>query len=362
MDYILNGNPSGGVANRLIQNGFRTDILRPMLRWNPEKHDPATGQMGCFETVMTVNRNGKPEEVVVQNADATLRKEDWKAIDQAVLKAAQPRFKAFGDLRAAGLTYSIPNGMAKTVLETEKESDITDAQFSMDGLAEGQNDRPVWDIENLPLPIVHKDFNYSARQLAASRMGNSPLDTTSAELAGRKVAEAIEQLYIGTLSRYKYGGGTVWGLTNFPSRIAKTITQPNGSNQQTTLREVLDMKNAAKNAHHYGPFMLYAGTEWDPWLDDDFSPQYSGKTLRQRLGDIQGIDGVETLDFLPGYDLILVQKSTDVVRAVLGMDLTVVQWETKGGMQVNFKVMAIMVPQLRADYYGNTGIVHGQVS
>jgi hypothetical protein len=28
-------------------------------------------------------------------------------------------------------------------------------------------------------------------------------------------------------------------------------------------------------------------------------------------------------------------------------------------MQLNFKVMAIMVPQLRSDFNGNTGIVYG---
>ena len=43
----------------------------------------------------------------------------------------------------------------------------------------------------------------------------------------------------------------------------------------------------------------------------------------------------------------------------LGADITTVQWESHGGMQINFKVMAIMVPQLRADFTGQTGIVHG---
>jgi len=41
------------------------------------------------------------------------------------------------------------------------------------------------------------------------------------------------------------------------------------------------------------------------------------------------------------------------------MDMTTVQWDTQGGLQQNFKVMSIMVPQTRADQNGNTGIVHG---
>jgi hypothetical protein len=51
--------------------------------------------------------------------------------------------------------------------------------------------------------------------------------------------------------------------------------------------------------------------------------------------------------------------TSDVIRMVIGMDVTTVQWETMGGMRLHFKVMAIMVPQLRADYNSNTGIVHG---
>jgi hypothetical protein len=43
------------------------------------------------------------------------------------------------------------------------------------------------------------------------------------------------------------------------------------------------------------------------------------------------------------------------------MEITTLQWETHGGMMQNFKVMAIMVPQIRGDFNGNTGIVHGSV-
>jgi hypothetical protein len=50
--------------------------------------------------------------------------------------------------------------------------------------------------------------------------------------------------------------------------------------------------------------------------------------------------------------------TSDVARAINGMDITTVQWETQGGMRVNFKVMAIQVPQIRSDFNGRTGIVH----
>jgi hypothetical protein len=48
----------------------------------------------------------------------------------------------------------------------------------------------------------------------------------------------------------------------------------------------------------------------------------------------------------------------DVARAVDGMGITTVQWESQGGMRLNFKVMCIQVPQIRADFYGNCGLLH----
>jgi len=350
MDFILNGQANGSVASTLMQAGMDANSLRPWV-----------GQDG--RSYVTVNEGGVPKSVPLVNATATLRKDDWKLLDSAIVKAAKPRLKAVADLRGAGLTFNIPNGMARTVLETETQSDINEAVVSMDGLREGPADRPKFELTNLPLPIIHKDFDFSARQVMVSRNGGSPLDTTTAELAARRVAETAEQLLLGTYGSYAFGGGTIYGYTNFPSRQTKTITAPTagGWTPATTVNEVLEMILQAQQAYHYGPFMLYCSLPWDVYMDDDYSSAKGDNTLRERLAKISSISGVRTLDYLSSsaYVLVLVQMSTDVVREVVGMDVTVVQWETKGGMQLNFKVMAILVPQMRADQNGNTGIVHG---
>jgi hypothetical protein len=66
-----------------------------------------------------------------------------------------------------------------------------------------------------------------------------------------------------------------------------------------------------------------------------------------------------TVDYIPDLSILLVQQTTDVVRLVIGMDITTVQWESHGGMQLNFKVMCVILPQIRTDFYNNTGLVHG---
>lgn len=352
MNFILNGQGHGDVASVLMANNFDTGALRPWV-----------GRDG--RTYLTVNsgrvdNEGKPIfENIVTNAPATLRKDDWIALDTAVIKAAKQRLKFVAMLRGAGLTYSVPNGIGTTVLQHERQSDISPATTSMDGLRESESDRPHFDIVNLPLPIIHKDFQYSARQVQASRSGGSPLDTTTAELAARRVAEEAENIHLGENTGITYGGGTVYGLKNFPQRLTKSMTTPTSSNHGTTVNEVLDMKRQSQDNGYYGPWTLLCAPVWDQYLDEDYSTAKGDNTLRERLAKIEGIDSVETVDYLTGNDMILLQKTSDVVRTVIGLDVTTVQWESHGGMQLNYKVMAILVPQLRADFSSQTGIVHG---
>lgn len=345
MDYILNGKGFGDMADILIANDFDPGVLRPYIGKDGRSY---------------VNRNGKS---LVTNAPATLLKDEWIQLDTAVIKAATPRLKFVADVRGRGLNYNIPNGMGSTVLQSQNVGDINGAVISMDGLKRGENDRPHFDIENLPLPIIHKDWFFSARELATSRKGGSPLDTTMAEMAGRKVAESVEQLALGQLATYTFGGGTIYGLSNTPHALSKTLTAPTaqGWTPKTLVEEILEMRKQSQDAFHYGPWVLYFAPSWDICLDQDYSDNKGDITLRQRIQQITGISAVTTLDYLTNYDVAMVQMTSDVIRMVIGMEIINIQWDTNGGLQKNFKTMCIIVPQFRADQNGNTGIVYGTV-
>lgn len=359
MDFVLNGVAHGSVASVLLQNGFDPAALRPYVNKD--------GQAFVTRNMVT---NGKLKPVatpIVNAGNATLLKQEWTLLDQTVIAAALPRLKAVADLRGRGLQFTIPNGMSKTVLQSQAQSDISPAQVSMTGLADSLADRSVYNLTNLPLPIIHKDFQFDARQIAVSRNGSMPLDLSMAELAARKVAEGAEQLLLGVSNQYSYGGGAIYGYTNFPGRITKTLTSPllTAWTPQTLVKEILNMRYLAQQHLHYGPFVLYTSLAWDSYLDNDLngtSTNSSNITLRDRIKRINEIDDVVTLDYLNGYDMVLVQMTTDVAREVVGMDITTLQWETHGGMMLNFKIMCILVPQIRADFNGNTGIVHGSVA
>lgn len=352
----------GAPADVLMANNMNPNAIRPWV--------DAKGQ-----SWISIVENGKLKAVRVANATATLRKDDWKLLDDAILKVARPKLKAVGDLRSRGLTFNIPNGMSKTILETEKSGDTNDASVSMDALRQNQNDRPEFILESLPLPIIHKDFSYSLRQIMVSRNGGSPLDTTTAEMAARKVAEEAEKMLIGvstTADQYSFGGGTIYGYTDFPGRLTKTITDPTASGWtgETLVNEILAMMQQSSDNNYNGPWTLYMSKVWRKYLGADYTSDatnnnnQTSQTLQARIESIADIEKVALLDYLPTatFDIVLIQMTTDVIREIIGMDITTVQWDTEGGMKKNFKVMAIMVPQLRSDFESQTGIVHGTTS
>jgi Family of unknown function (DUF6260) len=345
-DYILNGEPRGGVASRLLKHGMNPNVLRPY-----------EGDDG--RSYITINQGGK-DVAMVTNAPALLRVREWIAYDQAIQRVARKRLRLWNDIVSAGLTYSLPNGMAHTVLQSPNMTDAGNATLSMNGRRRADSDRPLFDLVNLPLPIVHADFDIDLRSLEVSRNGGMGVDTTMAEQMTHKIVELIEQLTIGVLDTYSFGGGTIYGLINHPSRMTYSASLPTGGSwtPNTMIRQLLAMMQQGRDAKHYGNWRLYNSPAWDAYLDDDYSATYGGKTLRQRIGDIENLEAPRTLDYLTGYQLIMVEMQPGTIRAVTGMPITPVMWETEGGMDIHMKIMAIMVPQVRADAEDNTGIIH----
>jgi len=375
VDYILNGQGHGMVAEQLQGCRFDPGLLRPYIDERGRKcvtvntgrtqFNQAKGRYEpVYEKALVSDLQASGIAVPVANA-TSLRKDEWLQMDTVVLKAARQRLRAWSDLAGAN-SFGGFNGMSKLVLEHETMSDPGEAVVDMDGLTEGRTDSPKFQLEGLPLPITHSDFMFSSRRLSVSRNTGTPLDTTMGEAAGRRVAEMVEKTLIGTITGATYGTAadygrapTVFGYTNFPDRVTKSdMTVPTGSNGTTILTDFLACRDLLYDQNFYGPFMVYTSTDWDQFLDDEFKTN-SDKSLRQRLSEIDGINGIRRLDFLTNtFTVLFVQMTADVARAVVGMDITTVQWEAVGGMRLNFKVMAILVPQLRADYNGNCGILH----
>jgi hypothetical protein len=388
--YVYNGQGYGQLGG-MLQHGYDTDLNRPFLFQDQNGRTHRAVMMKTGRTVQNkktglLTPEKKPVLIdrlqatqfanPVMNA-ATMRKEEWIQIDRAVMPPRRERLSAWDDLVSRN-TIGGFNAMGKLTYEYQAQNDPMEAIVDMDPVADGRGDRVLFNLRSIPLPVIHCDFHFTARELAVSRNFGTPLDMTSAEACGRRIREKVEDLLLGIEEGTEYGtvttgAGThtglskIYGYTNFPYRTTKVdLHSPSAANPEQIVEDVLEMMDLMYADKFYGPFILYHTTGYTRFLNDDYfrsGGTSATRTLRERLLQIEGLSAIRRLDrFTSGSQLILVQMTPDVVQAINGMDITTVQWESQGGMRINFKVMAIMVPLLKANYAGETGIVHGTTS
>lgn len=310
------------------------------------------------EQLMKALQSGQQISPAALRTLDTLRKDEWVYFDEALVEAAQIRLRGVADLMGAGLVKNVVNGLAKTVFQYEKVTDMEPATVSLDGLAETEGDRQEFELNSLPLPITHKDFYINLRTLMASRERGESLDTTQIRTAGRLIAETVESMLFN-------GGKTfasmpIYGYTTHPDRNTVDLTtawDDPGVNGEEILADVLTMIAAAEADRMFGPFWLYVPSNYSVKLEADFKAN-SDRTIRQRLLEVDRLERVTVVDQLAEDNVVLVQATQDTVVMVIGENLQTVQWDVSGGFRINFKGFTIQVPLIRSDSDQHCGVVH----
>lgn len=363
MDTIYKGEAYGSAADLLMANNCDVRPLRPFIAQD--------GRHYVDVTTNKTDKDGKPLVVTRRLTEnrATLRRDDWVRFDNVLVKARRLRLKAYADLRAAN-TYGGFDGYSTPMLENELVDDTGEAFVDFDGLSEGRGSAASFIREGLPLPIIHSPFHFSGRVLAASRKRGTPLSTTQAEMATRRVMEVVEKMTIGTLLVRSFNPTDyadyrrpprIYGYANHPDNVDVTITSPvvGGWTPKTLVTEVNQAISSLQDNGFDGPFMVYYDKKWTPYLNGDYSDAKGDNTLKDRMKEIDDVTDVRKLNFMGSdYRILIVQMTEDVCRAVNGMEFSMIQWDTKGGEQKNFRVMGIQVPQVRSDTEGRCGIAN----
>ena len=194
VDLLGAGGQSQGLLAQQVNNNGRLNIgsMRPYI-----DEDGAVCQtvyIGGNPSKPTSYRTSVLHANALETNAATLRRDEWKQLDEAILDPARYRLGGVQDLITKGLTFNLGNAMGTTVFEWHDSSDAMEATISMDGVTRGKGDRPVFQHNYIPIPIIHVDYEINARVLAASRSLGNPLDTTSAERAARRVSEKLEDM------------------------------------------------------------------------------------------------------------------------------------------------------------------------
>lgn len=392
-DYIQNGRPHGEFAQGLARFGYDDGMYRPYFN---SKGIPCV----TCNTGKLIEKDGQlyPEKEVRRIADlmrtgkmnptwnaTSLRSQDWIQIERRLLMATRQPLRAWADLSASS-SISGFDALAKMTYEYEAMSDPGEALVSMDGRAAGRNNPPEFVTSSVPLPIIHVDCSMGLREELVSRNSGMSIKTGQIEAAGRRIAEKVEDMVIGLTTGPTWGtrtgyfphreASTIQGYLNFSQRqIKNDLTTPTGNNPDDTVDDVLEMRDLLYDAGFSGPFMLYHSTDWNQYMDADYGKIGTGssygfaptKTLRQRLREIEDIQDVRQLRRLTSaggnpFTLILVNMNAETADAINGATPRTVQWETKGGWELNVRVWAIQVPVLKYDYNGNAGVVAATTS
>ena len=156
--------------------------------------NPQLAQVMDFQTWL--NDGGKDAAKLMRpvygvHQNALLRRYEWEEIDAAVVDVARTTLVAAADFQRLGLIRPL-GGLGTTVSVYEQLGDMTDAEVSMEGITRSQQDQPDYTPQSVPVPIIHKDFSFTARHLAASRRLGDSIDTTAAQTAARRVRDDLD--------------------------------------------------------------------------------------------------------------------------------------------------------------------------
>ena len=293
-------------------------------------------------------------------------------LDRAVVEVGLQRLTVAADIMAAGLTYPLSDPLSVAQLEWNSQSKIGAAQRTMNPQSRGENKLPIVSPNRLPIYLTTDEFEIDIRTLKTSQRVGTPLDTAVVKQCVRAVNEAIEDATINGATTLdgqdlKVAGYSAPGLLNAPNAEAQALTlaswdsTPVGS---TVFAEVLAMIAKLQANKKYGPYRLYIPTDVGLAFDNDYNATNNaqGLTIRQRLLQIESLQAVRVADMLPATKVVLVQMTSDVVDMVVGQPPTIIPWTSLDGFSIHNLVMAIMIPRVRSDYNGDSGICVGTIA
>lgn len=297
--------------------------------------------------------------VLGMHQNALLRKYEWEEIDAAVVDIARTTLVAAADFQRLGLIRPL-GGLGTTVSVYEQLGDMTDAEVSMEGITRSQQDQPDYTPQSVPVPIIHKDFSFSARHLAASRKLGDSIDTTAAQTAARRVRDKIEgMIFNGDSLAMK--GYSISGFTTKTERIQKTAAQCGGGDWATegnpykTINGAIGFLAAAGFPGPYGVYV--ARTQYHEALHR-LTDGSSLSELRAILNGMPEVQFMTAADALTAGSVVVWQLSADVADLAVAQDIVTLQWEQQGGMMTQFKVMTALVPRIKHDANGACGVLH----
>jgi hypothetical protein len=297
-------------------------------------------------------------------------------IDKAVVEVGLQRLAlAKYILARPELVYNLNDPLSVTQLEWYTRSRTGAAQRTMNPQSRTESKLPIMLPYRLPIYLTLDGFQLDIRTLKMSERVGMPLDVTEAGSCTRSVNEGIEDATINGATTLdgqalQDAGYTAPGILNATNANTTTLTlaawTQATANGGTVFADVEKMIGILQTDLKFGPYVLVVGTAIGNVLDADYTitgqTATAGATIRERLLKISTLSDVVIADMMPATKAVLIQMTPDVIQMVNGQYPTVIPWTSLDGFAFFNLVMAIMVPWVKSDANGNSGIVVGTLT
>jgi len=265
----------------------------------------------------------------------------------------------------------VGSSLATTIYTEQAESEVGEAEISMDGQAKGNN----LDTANLPVgvaqPIVHVDYEIDARDQQQSANMGQDKEARLARQAGRALREKEDDLVLNGWGLEVAGpnGGTfsVDGFLNTDARITGSATgawdDASPTNVQDTVEDMVErLENVGANGdknlmpRSRGVYLYYNQTHNS--VLDKADPRGDGNmSVRQRLQQDHPYVTLRETPFIPDGEAVMVVRDPRVMSVVNAQGPTNMSWEPSP-MATRYKALSSRVPFFRSTYSDILGVVN----
>ena len=296
------------------------------------------------------------------NIHSTLRKDEWTALDRAVVEAGKEVLVGVNALRSAGLVRQ--ESIAVSIAQYNKRSTTTDAQLAMNPLTDDERVRIDYRIAGVPIPFIFQGFQLDIRTLTASRQLGGGLDLETGAEAAYQVALAEEKLlFKGTpaiaVSDQLGALSTIYGYTTHPDRNTGSASgdwADTTNGYKFTMATLEAMKASLRADFYPGPYWLYLNSV--NWGDIHLINTATDRQVMEVIRNDPEISRMEMSFQLATGEVLMIDPRPRTVQWVEAASIRTVEWDEKGSLGTNYRVLAAATPLIKSDYDGRCGVAH----
>lgn len=292
-----------------------------------------------------------------------LRRDEWEELDRMVVEAGREPLVGVADLRARDdLLRKV--SIATSLATYNKSSAMGPPNFAMNPLADGERQRMDYGLAGVPIPFAFIDFQLDIRTLEASRRLGEGLDMMQGAEASYQIAKAWEGMLfngtpaiavadrLGTLN-------TIYGYKTHPDRNTGTALGDWGdttSGYLYAINTIQAMKAALQADLFFGPYWLYVNRH--NWADIGVVNTQTDRRIMEVITADPEIAKLQVSSELDSGEIIMVDPKPRTIQWVEGAMLRPVEWDEKGGLGTNYRVIGAAAPLVKSTSSGQSGVAH----